>query len=402
MVIQKNPPLHLTYCLNVHRGETWAGNFAAIREKTLAVRERVAPGRRFGLGLRLGHRAAHELQSPCELEKARDFFETNKLYPFTINGFPHGKFHAGRVKETVYRPDWREAARRDYTDALALILASLLPAGMTGSISTVPCSFKPWIRTAEDVGQMAGNLVECAKKLVQIYDLTGKEIHLGLEPEPGCYLETTDETVRFFNDSLLVTGRKKLRAELGCGAEQAEEIIRRHIGVCFDTCHVAMQFEDLVASLQRYEAEGIRISKIQVSAALSTPCDAESLRALQSFREPVYLHQVKARCGSGKILSWNDLPDALRDLPAREGVEGLRAHFHVPLFFEKRGALGSTATALTPEFFAQARKGATEHLEIETYTFDMLPEELRTGGITQSIAAEFEWLLEKQRGLCKG
>ena len=381
------PPIHLTYCLNVHKGETWAENFAAIKEKALVVRDHVAHGKKFGLGLRLSHQAAQDLLAPGKLDEARAFFDANNLYVFTINGFPYGQFHAGRVKENVYRPDWRTAERRDYTIALARILAVLLPDGIDGSISTVPCSFKGWIQSDADVEQIVANLVDCAKVLHEIRESSGKEIHLGLEPEPSCHLETTEETIRFFNDVLFARGAKLL----------PEEILRRHLGVCFDTCHVAIQFEDLAESLLRYEAAGIRISKIQVSAALRGHCTAATFEALEPFCEPVYLHQVKARTESREILSWTDLPGALHDLPARADARELRVHFHVPLFVEKYWALGSTASALTPEFFAQVRKGATTHLEIETYTFDVLLEDLRAGGITHSIAAEFQWLLAKMK-----
>ena len=397
MIIREQPPLHLTYCLNIHRGETWAENFAAIREKAVAVRDRVAQGRRFGLGLRLSNLAARELNAPGALREAREFFEANGLYAFTINGFPYGQFHAGRVKENVYQPDWRTAERRDYTLTLAHVLANLLPEGVDGSISTVPCSFKAWIQTPADVDAMVGHLVDCAKVLHKIHEHSGKEIHLGLEPEPSCYLETTEETVRFFNETLFPAGREKLSAALGCSAEEAEKILRRHVGVCFDTCHVAIQFEDLAESLRRYEAAGIRISKIQVSAALRGPCNAASLEALAPFAEPVYFHQVKGRDGSGVISSWDDLPEALRDLPDRAEIEELRVHFHVPLFVEEYGALSSTGSALTPEFFAQLRKGQTSHLEIETYTFDVLPEGMRAGDVAESIAAEYGWLLGKAK-----
>jgi len=385
MRISDSPPIHLTYCLNVHKGETWRENLAAIREYTLAVKDRVADGKPFGLGLRLSHTAAQELLAPGKLDEARDFFGANNVYAFTINGFPYGRFHDGPVKENVYRPDWRTTKRRDYTLDLAKILAGLLPEGVDGSISTVPCSFKPWITTDTDVEQMVAHLVDCARSLHEIHDSTGKEIHLGLEPEPCCYLETTGDAIRFINDSLFRLGGKKL----------SEEILRRHIGLCFDTCHVAIQFEELAGSLRRYEGEGIRISKIQVSAALRGHCTAAPLEELKAFDEPVYLHQVKARTASNEILSWDDLPEALRELPKRADAREMRVHFHVPLFVEKYWALGSTASTLTPEFFAQVRKGATSHLEIETYTFDVLPEDLQAGGITHSIASEFDWLLGK-------
>jgi sugar phosphate isomerase/epimerase len=385
MLIRDNPPQHLTYCLNVHKGESWAENFAAIREHALAVRDRVAQGKRFGLGLRLGAQATRELLAPGRLDEARDFFEANNVSTFTINGFPYGQFHEGRVKENVYKPDWRAVERRDYTLALAEILASLLPEGVDGSISTVPCSFKGWIESEADVELMVAHLVDCAKALHDIREKTGKEIHLGLEPEPCCYLETTPETVRFFNESLFRIGGKTLD----------EEILRRHIGVCLDTCHVAIQFENLAESLQRYKAEAIRISKIQVSAALRGHSGTATLEALESFCEPVYLHQVKARTVSGEMLSWDDLPEALRDLPARDDMREVRVHFHVPLFVKRYWALGSTACTLTPDFFTEIAKGATSHLEIETYTFDVLPEDLRAGGVNHCIAAEYEWLLAK-------
>jgi len=403
MIIREQPPLHLTYCLNIHRGETWAENFAAIREKAVAVRDAVAQGRQFGLGLRLSNEAARELQAPDALREAREFFEANGLYAFTINGFPYGQFHAGRVKEHVYQPDWRTAERRDYTIALSHILAGLLPEGVDGSISTVPGSFKAWITTPADMDAMVGHLVDCAKVLHEIRERTGKEIHLGLEPEPSCYLETTEETVRFFNETLFPVRRAPLGKGLGCSAEEAEKILRRHVGVCFDTCHVAIQFENLAESLRRYEAAGVRISKIQVSAALRGPCNTASLEALTPFAEPVYFHQVKGRDREGAISSWDDLPEALGDLsevlrnrPTRAAIEELRVHFHVPLFVEEYGALSSTGSALTPEFFAQLRKGQTSHLEIETYTFDVLPEGMRTGDVSESIAAEYGWLLGKQ------
>ncbi len=362
----------LVYCLNVHRGETWAENFAAIREKALAVRRLVAPGEPFGLGLRLGGRAARDLASPEARREAADYFAAENLHAVTVNAFPHGQFHGARVKENVYRPDWRTTERRDYTNLVADILADLLPEGGRGSISTAPCSFKGWVGK-EDVSLMGSRLAECAAHLAAIRERTGREIFLGLEPEPGCYLETTEEAVAFFNEAL-----------------PQEEAVRRHLGVCVDTCHTAIQFEEIAETLCRYEREGIGVSKIQLSAALRVTPDEESLRALLPFCEPVYLHQVKARRRSGELLSWLDLPEALREAPRHRDIEEMRIHFHVPLFFEGKGALGSTAHLLDEALFRQTR---TEHLEIETYTFDVLPPELREGGIAHSIAREYEWVI---------
>lgn len=395
MILQHKPPLHLTYCLNIHPGERWSDNFAAIKEKALAVKERVAPDQWFGLGLRIAHHAATRLCADDALiHEARDFFAEHQLYPFTINGFPYGRFHAGPVKERVYEPDWRTPERRDYTLQLADIFTHFLPPEVDGSISTVPCSFKPWITNGDDKFLMARNLAAVVAYLAAIRDDTGQEIHLGLEPEPDCYLETTNEMIGFYKDGLLTVGVNEVARIMSCGRGYAEELVRRHLGVCFDTCHAAMQFEDLVHSWRAYRAAGIRISKVQLSAALAAPSNAETWSALRPFAEPVYLHQVKAVAKSGARIAWYDLPEALDELPNFPDIEELRVHFHVPLFMPAMGILNSTVSALTPEFFHELRSGTCSHLEIETYTFDVLPPEHNPGDVIKSIAREYTWVLE--------
>ena len=355
MIVQQQPPLHLTYCLNIHPGETWADNFAAIREKAMRVKERVAPNRPFGLGLRLSRQAAESLAEGKRRADVRKFFDDHGLYVFTINGFPYGQFHGARVKENVYAPDWRTPERRDYTNQLADILADFLPEGVNGSISTVPGSFKPWINSESDIKAMVANLAACAEHL------SDTNICLALEPEPGCFLETTEETIRFL-------------------AEHIPDSARRRIGVCFDTCHAAVQFENVATSLQRYLDAGIRVAKVQLSAAVE-----ETAEGLKKFDDAVYLHQTKARRRDGSFQYWNDLPVVLD-----KDIERLRVHFHVPLF-----AANSTAAELTPEFFALLRQGATEHLEIETYTFDVLPPELRAADVVDHIVREYEWVMKR-------
>ncbi len=396
MIVQQRPPLHLTYCLNIHPGESWERNRMALRDLTTAVKRRIAPDAWFGAGLRIAAQAAEELTASAEdRAEALQFFAANQIYPFSINGFPYGRFHAGPVKENVYAPDWRTPERLHYTLQLADLLAAWLPEELDGSISTVPCSFKPWINNQSDVLALAENLAAAVAYLVALRDDTGREIHLGLEPEPDCYLETTAETIAFFKDVLFTAAAAEVARLLKCYRSDAEAMVRRHLGVCFDTCHVALQYEDPTESLRAYQAEGIRISKVQLSAALRAPSNAESRAALKPFSEPVYLHQVKARAASGARLSWFDLPAALEELPGFPDVEELRVHFHVPLFFAGNGPVQSTADTLTEDFFHELRSGICSHLEIETYTFDVLPPEVHPGDVVKSIAREYAWVLDK-------
>ena len=398
MIVQHSPPLHLTYCLNIHPGESWAENFAAIREKVTAVKARVAPNEWFGLGLRIAHQAAEELTASADLRaEALALFHEHQLYPYSINGFPYGRFHAGPVKENVYAPDWRTPERLNYTIQLADLLAGWLPEGIDGSISTVPGSFKPWITTAADTEKMVDHLAAAVAHLVALREDTGREIHLGLEPEPDCFLETTAETIAFFEDTIFTAGAAEVARLLKCYRSDAEAMVRRHLGVCFDTCHVALQFEDPVASLRAYRDAGIRISKVQLSAALQAAATPETCAALAPFAEPVYLHQVKAHAASGAQFAWFDLPTALEEIPGFTDLDEVRVHFHVPLFFTGNGPIGSTAGTLTPEFFQELRAGACPHLEIETYTFDVLPPEVHPGNIVESIAREYAWVLERLR-----
>lgn len=397
MIVQPDPPLHLTYCLNIHPGETWEEAFAAIRDHTLRVREQLGAESPFGLGLRLSNTAARELiRAPCR-EAFRGFLKEHALYLFTINGFPFGAFHGERVKENVYAPDWRSRERVDYTKILAALLADLIEEGAGGSISTVPCSFKTWVRDAGDVATMVEHLMETVAYLAHLASLTGRDIHLGLEPEPACFLETTDDALTFFSDVLLVRGRDLLRKMLGCSPAVAEKLIFRHLGVCLDTCHAAVQFEDPLSSLQKIRAAGIRLSKIQISAALAMPVNAQTVRTLEPFAEETYLHQVVARGTDGARHAWVDLPDALSHLTSWPDLEEVRVHYHIPLFWPGQDELGSTAALLGTSFFDAVREGYSSHLEVETYTFDVLPPDLREGAVHESVAREVAWVRERLR-----
>ena len=387
--------VHLTYCSNIHPGESWAEVRANIERYFPAVRERVAPGEMFGIGLRLSARAARELGSGDALADFREFMGRNKLYVFTINGFPYGTFHGTRVKEEVYLPDWRDEERLRYTDELAELLLRLLPDGVEGSISTVPGAFKPAMRNGADVEKIAGNMLRHVAKLVEIKRRSGRHIALAIEPEPHCYLETIAESVRFFHEHLFSAGAVRRLGELtGLDRQAAAAALREHIGLCLDLCHAAVEFEDPAACIRDLDGAGIRVTKLQISAGLRLPeLTAEAVTALKQFDDPVYLHQVVEQ-GPDGIRRYADLPEALATATGKADGREWRVHCHVPIFMDNLGAFSSTRSFISEVLGIHRVHPVSTHLEVETYTWNALPEHLRAGGMEQAIARELNWVKE--------
>ncbi len=382
--------LQLAYCTNVHRGETWAETFAALEQHTLPVRRRVAPGRTYAIGLRLGQRAAAELAEPAALLAFRLWLERHDCTVFTINGFPYGSFHGTRVKEQVYAPDWSTPERVAYTLQLFTLLDQLMPAGAGGSVSTVPASFKGFI-AAEPARRAAifKNLTTCGRAIADLAAKTGRDLHLGLEPEPLCLIETSEETVDFFN--------------AWRSADRAADGLLGVVGVNYDCCHLAVEFESAAAALDRIAGAGLRLSKLHLSSALRVKPDAAGRAALAAFVEPVYLHQVVVgRAGTNEVRRrYDDLPDALADVKPTLPDDEWRVHFHVPLHATPGAPFADTRDHLAAALdWLQAHPGACTHLEMETYTWEVLPPALRLP-IGDQLVREYAWTLSAlaQRGL---
>ncbi len=389
---------HLTYCTNIHAGESWPEVLAGLEKHLPAIKAAVAPEAPLGVGLRLSAVAAEALDEAAVFEELQSFLEAGGYYVFTLNGFPYGAFHGQPVKEGVYRPDWRDPARLAYTNRLADLLARLLPEGLTGSVSTVPGTFKPWVEDAGGgtVEAIAHNLVEHAAHLVALEARSGKRIVLALEPEPYCLLETIEETVDFFQARLFgAAAARQLSERTGLALPAAEAALRRHLGVCYDVCHAAVEFEDPRASTAALRGAGIEIAKVQLSSALRIcGIDGTTAARLRPFDEPVYLHQVVARGGDGRLERFLDLPEALARVEENQGREW-RIHFHVPIFLEQLEAFSTTQDFLREVLALHREDPITEHLEVETYTWDVLPAALREVAVSTAIARELNWVRER-------
>lgn len=377
--------LHLAYCTNIHRGEDWPRTFDSLKRYTMAVRAEVAPDKPYAIGLRLSDLASRELVQPAKLAEFKAWLETNNSYVFTINGFPYGQFHGTRVKEQVYLPDWTSPGRVAFTNRLFDILVELLPPAIEGSVSTVPCSFKEFIKGGAQIDAMCENLWQCVNHISVLSERSGKMLHLGLEPEPLCYLETSQETVDFFD---------RLRRK-----RPSDHRIETFLGVNYDTCHLAVEFEEPEDVVKRFEQHRIKISKIHVSSALKVSPTPEVRQALQAFADDIYFHQVIARDSSGKIERHRDLDVALKSAATKDPKSTeWRIHFHIPLHSTPTKLFANTADHITGLFrLLQKKPTLCSHLEMETYTWEVMPPELKGRTVVEQLIQEYRWTLNQLR-----
>jgi sugar phosphate isomerase/epimerase len=361
----------LGYCTNVHPGETLDEVLHHLANDVSQVKADLGLDGPLGIGLRLSGRAAEELEAPRALDRLRRQLDASGLYVFTLNAFPYGDFHGTKVKERVYLPDWLDDRRLHYTNRMARILATLLPAGAAGCVSTVPGAFRTRAASNEARAAIADRFVSHARMLNELRSSTDRAISLAIEPEPGCVLETTKDVAEFFER--FITPRST-----------AEE--RAPLAVCLDACHAAVELEGPNESVGRLTSAGIPIAKVQISAGLeASPTEHEVLRA---FDDGVYLHQVVAWNGH-EVRSWVDLDEAL--LALRDSPANCRVHCHVPIFTAHLGALQTTQPHLVALLEAVRARSECSAFEVETYTWNVLPDGARSTPLVEAIAREVRW-----------
>ncbi len=397
---------HLTYCTNIHPGESWSQVRENLERHLPAVRDAVIdrnPDHQstvdrsgFGVGLRLSGQACYSLAQPENLEWFQDFLSTNNFYVFTLNGFPYGAFHGTRVKEDVYLPDWRDPERSHYSKQLSQVLARLLPDGCNGSISTVPVAFKATVKDSTELKVMTRAIVDVVADLVRLKRDSDKHITLALEPEPCCFLETIAETVDYFNQHLRSNDSvQQLIDASGVNRSQAEQTLNEHLSVCLDACHAAVEFEDPAASVESLRAEGISIGKLQISSGLRMKdVSTERAELLRAFDDKTYLHQVVESHG-GAIQRFPDLDDAFRSVTGASVRQEWRVHCHVPLFLDDFGDFSSTQFYVEETLNQHRQRPVSDHLEVETYTWSVLPEQHRGEDMDLAIARELDWVLDR-------
>ncbi|SEK18882.1 metabolite traffic protein EboE [Parapedobacter koreensis] len=395
---------HLTYCTNIHGGESWQDHFDILKATFPLIKQQVSPSDPLGIGLRLSDLASRDLQEPSQLRAFKDWLLSQDAYVFTMNGFPFGAFHGDVVKAHVHTPDWMTAERLSYTLRLFDILEQLVPGGMDGGISTSPLGYRHgYADTASQWTDMrkraTQQIVDVAAYLIDIRQRSGKTLHLDIEPEPDGVLETGPEFIAWFTQELVPMGAASLTERLGMTYAEAEDALKDHIRLCYDVCHFALGYESHQEVADQLHRHGIKIGKFQISAAIKAelPVDkSERLaigEAFMAFDEPTYLHQVLAKQRDGNVHRFRDLPEAQGAL-YEDGAVEWRSHFHVPVFLEDLGLLKSTQSDIIEVLHMQHDRQLTHHLEVETYTWGVLPRDLQLP-IADSISRELLWVIHE-------
>ena len=376
----------LSYCTNIHPAESWAETREALFTCVPRIRQELAAmdsplkNLPLGIGLRLSARAAAELlETPHAAETLKSWLEDQGARVETLNGFPYGNFHGQRVKERVFQPDWTTPERFEYTCNLFRILALIGDEQADRlTVSTLPASHS-WFHADEE--RIFSRLDAMSGFLDVLGRQTGRLMQLGLELEPFGHFYDTDGAIRFFNG---------LR-----NRSRRPELIERHLGLTYDTCHFAILREEPEFTLSAWEENNIALCKVQFSNALECRiCGEEDLERLRQFDDGVYFHQTSILHREGVML-FPDLPNALaygRDYAEEMRDSQWRIHYHIPLYASPETPLkGTEEFILKTRNFLRSRKGPQPHLEVETYTWSVLPDHMKIP-LAAQIARELHYI----------
>ncbi len=385
---------HLTYSTLVHPGDTWAEMRDSLERYVPEVKRRFSPDQAMGVSLRISNASSLALiDDDAEKAWVRDFLISNDMYVYTVNAFPYGPFKGETVKEEVYEPDWSTDARAEYTMRVARILTDITGPDIEPTIQTAPLAFRPKVTGPEYVDAFTENLLRVVAYLMNLEAETGRRVKLALEPEPYCFLETIPETVEYFQKHVYTTKAALRLAELS-GQPLAEVFqgVRRYLGVVFDICHQSVEFEDIAEDLQMLVDAAIPIYKLQEASALNVPEVNDDIGAeLKRYTGTIYLSQT-TELRKGIITRYLNLEDAIAAYEDDPGPRSWRTHFHVPVFLDDLGPFRTTRDGIDAALDFHARTPLSTHLEIETYTWDVLPDHLKTGDITEYVVRELEYV----------
>ena len=388
---------HLTYSTLVHPGDTWSDMRESLVRFVPEVKKRFSPDRAMGVSLRISNASSVTLENEAS-ERAwlSDFLAAEDLYVYTVNAFPYGPFKDQVVKDMVYEPDWSTDERTQYTMRVARILAEISQPSVEPTIQSAPLAFRPKVSGDAYINRFTENVFRVLAHLMQIEEQTGRRVKLALEPEPFCFLETIPETIQYFEEKIFTADAAQRVSTLsGTALAEAFQGIRRHLGIVFDICHQSVAFEDIYQDLSSLVEAQIPIYKLQAAAALQVPTVTDEIvEELKRYTGTIYLSQT-TELRDGVISKFLNLEDAIAGYEANPGPRAWRTHFHVPVFLDDLGPFKTTRDGIDAALEFHAKTPLSTHLEIETYTWDVLPEHLKTGDITDYVVRELEYVRDR-------
>lgn len=367
--------VHLGYSSTVHPAEDLDGVIAELDGCASMVRQELDVPL-LGVGLWFASTLADRLaNSPAAINKLRRALKRNQLEGVTLNGIAHSASKDNVVGTKLYCPDWTEPERLRYTLDLVDVLAVLLPRDASyGSISTIPLAWRaPWSKARDAAAQKAFERLDW--HLERTEQRTGRKIRVAVEPEPGCVLEMIPQAAGWLSRYASPYG----------GASR--------IGLGFDTCHLAVQFEEPADAFETLWRAGVDVVKAQLASApqLVDPSDMAGRRRLADLGDPKYLRQVREWCGPGV-----DDVDLAYQL---SGHAAWRMHAHLPAHCSLPDPLSTTNAVLEDCLTRLVGCGQplTHHLESETYAWTRKPRTPET--LAKKIARELSWLRDRLVGL---
>jgi hypothetical protein len=390
---------HLTYSTLVHPGDTWDEMKDSLQRYLPEVKSKFSPDKSMGLSLRISNSSRMTLKnSPAERRWLKAFLEDNDLYVFTVNAFPYGPFKNRVVKADVYEPDWTTFDRAEYTMDIADILAEIARADINPTIQTAPLAFRPKSDSVEYQNLFNQNVYRTISHLMLLEKRTKVRVKLAVEPEPYCYLETIPETVDWFNNQIYTLAAAQSVAKIS--GEPLSEVfgaMRRYLGVVLDICHQSVEFENIDEDIALLNNSMIPIYKLQEAAALYVEeVTPEIVAELKKFTGTIYLSQTTMR-QDGELTRYLNLEDAIEayESDPSGGKREWRTHFHVPVFLNDLGLFKTTRFGIDVALAEHAKLPLSDHLEIETYTWDVLPTHLKSADITEYVLRELEYVKGK-------
>ena len=388
---------NLTYSTLVHPGDTWEDMKASLQQYVPEVKKRISPDKPFGVSLRLANSSVETLMAqPQERAWLKKFLTDNDLYIFTINAFPYGPFKNVVVKENVYEPDWTTDQRTKYTMNIADILAEVTREVDEPTIQTAPLAYRPKVTDQAYQDKFNENIYRVIAHLMNLEKRTGRRIKLAVEPEPYCFLETIPETVEWFQRKIYsLPAAQQISKISGNPLSEVFGAVRRYLGVVLDICHQSVEFEDITGDIELLSQAGIPIFKLQEAAALRVDnVTPEIVEELKKYTGTIYLSQT-TELRNGVITRFLNLEDAIAAWEKDPGPREWRTHFHVPVFIDSLGPFKTTRSGIDDALRVHAKTPLSNHLEIETYTWDVLPAHLKTGDITEYVVRELEYVRDE-------